>query len=337
MKRICIVGVGAVGGFIGTLLAARGCHVSAVARGETLKALQLHGLRVQMGGQLLTGPVTATLDPEELGVQDLVIVAVKAQSMNSVAAVISPLIGPETIVFSAMNGVPWWFFNGYGGSCSGLHLKAVDPGGTIAASIPDKNIIGGVVHGSFALDEPGFVRHVGGKKLIIGEPDGTLTERVQTLATLLSEAGIEIEISTAIQQDIWFKLWGNMTMNPVSAITGATCDRILDDPLVKNFCLQVMTEAAEVGSKINCPIEQSGEERNAVTRKLGAFKTSMLNDVEAGRSVELDALVAAVREIGEKVGVATPNMNILLGLARLHAQTRGLYPESRIGDEKSQS
>lgn len=184
-----------------------------------------------------------------------------------------------------------------------------------------------MVHGSFALNEPGFVRHIGGKKLIIGEPDGALSERVQALAILLSAAGIEIDISTTIQQDVWFKLWGNMTMNPVSAMTGATCDRILDDPLVEKFCLQVMAEAAAIGAKINCPIEQSGKERNAVTRQLGAFKTSMLHDVEAGRSVELDALVAAVREIGETVGVATPNMDTLLGLARLHARTRGLYPD----------
>jgi len=327
-KKICIIGAGAVGGFIGTLLSASGFDVSAVARGATLSVLQRKGLHLEMDGRILTGAVKASADPQALGVQDLVIVAVKAQSMSSVAELVSPLVGPETTIMTAMNGVPWWFFNGFGGDYSGLQLKSVDPEGRIAAAIPAASIVGGVVHGSFVLNGPGVIRHVGGKKLIIGEPDGEASARIKSLASLLTAAGLEIEISTSIQRDVWFKLWGNMTMNPISAITGATCDRILDDPLVRGFCLQVMAEAAQIGVKINCPINQSGEERNLVTRKLGAFKTSMLNDVEAGRSVELDALVAAVREIGQQVGVATPNMDTLLGLARLHGRVRGLYPDN---------
>ena len=326
MKKICIYGVGAVGGFMGALLARRGCEVSAVARGATLEAIKKNGLRLEMDGEVITQPITVSDNPADLGVQDLVIVAVKAQSLPSVAENIPALIGSQTTVLTAMNGVPWWFFDGFGNACQGLPLKSVDPTGAVAAAIPTRQVVGGVVHGSFSLNEPGFARHGFGKKIIIGKPDGVSVEPLQTLAKLLGEAGMEIEISENIQREIWFKLWGNMTMNPVSAITGATCDKILDDPLVNRFCLNIMAEAAQIGATFGCPIEQSGEERNALTRKLGAFKTSMLQDVEAGRAVELDALVTAVQEIGRHVGIDTPNIDTLLGLARLHAQVHGLYP-----------
>ncbi len=326
VRKITIYGAGAVGGFIGALLAREGCEVSAVARGATLDALQKNGLRLQTGEELIVQRIGVTADPETLGVQDLVIVAVKSPAMAQVAQRIAPLIGPETTVLTAMNGVPWWFFDGFGGPYSGLRLESVDPDGFIAAAIPSRHIVGGVVHGSFSLTEPGFVKHGFGKKLIIGEPAGGLSQRLNVLRALLAGAGMEAVISEKIQTDIWFKLWGNMTMNPVSAITGATCDRILDDPLVNRFCLDVMAEAARIGEKIGCVISQSGEERNAVTRRMGAFKTSMLQDVEGGRPVEIDALVTAVREIGEKVGEKTPNIDVLLGLARLHARMHDLYP-----------
>lgn len=328
--KICIYGVGAVGGFIGTQLAHAGHEVNAVAHGATLKALRNHGLRLESDGILLTENVCATDDPAELGVQDLVIVAVKATALVHVAQKIAPLIGPDTIVMTAMNGVPWWFFEGFGGEYQGTRLTSVDPEGAIAAAIPSRNVVGCVVHGSFSLNEPGFARHGFGKRLIIGEPDGSDSGRIRNLEQLLGKAGLEIVVSTRIQYDIWFKLWGNMTMNPVSAITGATCDLILDDPLVKKFCLDIMEEAGRIGAKIGCPIEQSGEERNAVTRKLGAFKTSMLQDIEAGRAVELDVLVSAVREIGRMAGETTPNIDALLGLARLQARVRGLYPREPV-------
>lgn len=324
--KICIYGAGAVGGFIGAQLAHAGYEVNAVDQGATLKALQEQGLRLQSDGIFLTEKVHATDDPAELGVQDLVIVAVKATAMVYVAQKIAPLIGPDTIVMTAMNGISWWFFDGFGGEYEGTRLAAVDPNGSIAAAIPARNVIGCVVHGSFSLNEPGFVRHGFGKKLIIGEPDGSDSERVRTLAKVLGKADLDIVVSNSIQADIWFKLWGNMTMNPISAITGATCDRILDDPLVNKFCLDVMAEASRIGAKIGCPISQSGESRNAVTRELGAFKTSMLQDVEGGRAVELNALVSVVREIGQMTGESTPNIDALLGLARLHAQVHGLYP-----------
>lgn len=324
--KICIYGAGAVGGFIGAQLAHAGYAVNAVARGATLQALRSHGLRLESDGVFLTEKVRATDDPAELRVQDLVIIAVKATALAHVAQKIAPLIGPDTVVMTAMNGISWWFFDGFGGEYAGTRLASVDPDGSIAAAVPASHVIGCVVHGSFSLNEPGFVRHGFGKRLIIGEPDGSDSARVRRLAEVLGGAALDIEVSRSIQADIWFKLWGNMTMNPVSAMTGATCDRILDDLLVNRFCLDVMAEAARIGAKIGCPITQSGEERNAVTRKLGAFKTSMLQDVEGGRVVELDALVGVVREIGQMVGESTPNIDALLGLARLHARVHGLYP-----------
>lgn len=326
--KICIYGVGAVGGFIGAQLAHAGVKINTVARGATLEALQRYGLRLFSNGESITEKVLATENPATLGIQDLVVVAVKSTTMVQVAREIAPLIGPKTVVLTAMNGVPWWFFTGFGGACAGMRLDSVDPTGEISTAIPARNVIGCVVHGSFSLLEPGYVKHWFGNKLIIGEPDGSLSERLCSLQELLSRAGLTIEVSRSVQTDIWFKLWGNMTMNPISAITGATCDAILDDPLVNKFCLDVMAEAARIGHRIGCPINQSGEERMAVTRKLGAFKTSMLQDVEAHRAIELDALVGAVQEIGRKVGVATPNIDTLLGLVRLHARVHGLYPQA---------
>jgi 2-dehydropantoate 2-reductase len=283
------------------------------------------GLRLQQGDEVLSAAVQASATPQELGVQDLVVVAVKAPAMAEVARSIAPLIGPNTVVLTAMNGVPWWFFEGFGGRYAGTRLASIDPDGSIAKAVPAAHIIGCVVHASCSLKEPGFVVHHFGNKLIIGEPSGEQTPRVRELAGLLERAGFEVAVSDQIQKDAWFKLWGNMTMNPVSAITGATTDRVLDDELVRGFIQSVMLEAREIGARIGIPIDQSPEDRHAVTRKLGAFKTSMLQDVEAGKPVELDALVTVVKELGELTRVPTPFTDALLGLARLHARVRGLY------------
>ena len=323
--KICIYGAGAIGGFIGTRLAASGVAVSAIARGAVAQALRTHGWRLQLGERLVTAPVVVAEDPAALGVQDLVVVAVKAHALAGVARAMAPLLGPDTVVLTAMNGVPWWFFNGFGGVHAGMPLKAVDADGSIAMGIPAQHVIGGVVHATCSMPEPGLVRHGFGHTLILGEPSGGASKRLDALAGLLRGAGFEIEVSACIQKAVWFKLWGNMTMNPVSALTGATCDRILDDPLVRAFILRAMAEAKEIGARIGCPIAQSGEDRHAVTRKLGAFKTSMLQDVEAGRAIELDALVTVVRDIGQAVGAPTAEIDTLLGLTRLMAQTRGLY------------
>jgi 2-dehydropantoate 2-reductase len=323
--KVCVYGAGAIGGWMGVKLAQAGCELSVVARGATLQSLQSHGLRLQQGGETLTVPAKASNSPGDLGVQDLVIVAVKAPAMADVAKAIRPLLGPQTIVLTAMNGVPWWFFQGFGGAYAGTRLKAVDPDGSIAEAIPARHVVGCVVHASCSSREPGWVQHHFGQKLIVGEPSGEKTERVQQLVTLLETAGFETVLSEQIQKDAWYKLWGNMTVNPVSAMTGATTDLVLDDELVRGFVSAVMLEAREIGARIGIPIAQLPEDRHQVTRKLGAFKTSMLQDVEAGKPVEIDALVGAVKEMGQITGVATPFTDALLGLSRLHARVRGLY------------
>ncbi len=324
--KVCIYGAGAIGGWMGGALARAGCDVSVVARGATLAALQQHGLRVHQAGQLSAHAVASSASPAELGVQDLVVISVKSPSLPDVVRHIAPLIGPDTVVMTAMNGVPWWFLQGFGGALAGRQLTATDPDGALARTIGAHHIVGCVVHASCALDAPGLVRHHFGNQLIIGEPSGGVSARVERLAALLVRAGFEAPVSGQIQADIWFKLWGNMTVNPVSAFTGATTDLILQDDLVRGFISSVMFEAKEIGARIGINIDQQPRDRHAVTLKLGAFKTSMLQDVEAGRAVELDALVAAVRELGALTGVPTPFTDALLGLARLHARVHGLYP-----------
>ena len=329
-QKICIYGAGAIGGWMGARLAAQGGAVSAVARGATLAALRTHGLRLREAGAdgavaERAFAVQASDSPFDLGPQDLVIVAVKAPAMAEVARAIAPLLGPDTAVLTAMNGVPWWFLQGFGGPLAGTRLESVDPGGAIAQAIDARRVIGCVVHASCSVDEPGVIRRHFGNGLIVGEPAGGDTPRLASLAALLRQAGFDTTVSAQIQKDVWYKLWGNMTINPISAFTGATADRILDDDLARGFVSAVMLEAREIGARIGVPIDQTPEDRHAVTRKLGAFKPSMLQDVEAGRSVELDALVASVRELGQLTGVATPFTDALLGLARLHARVRGLY------------
>jgi len=319
--KVCVVGCGAIGGWLGAGLARAGSQVSVFARGTTLAALQAHGLR--MGDE--QHPVHARTHAAELGVQDLVVLAVKAPALRDVARQIGALIGPQTVVLTAMNGVPWWFFQGFGGTLEGTQLRAVDATGEIAAAIPAACVIGCVVHASCSVDAPGVIRHHFGNGLIIGEPSGLASERVQALAALLNHARFAASVSPQIQKDIWYKLWGNMTVNPISALTGATTDLILGDELVRNFISTVMLEAKEIGHRIGIPIAQQPADRHQVTLKLGAFKTSMLQDVEAGKAVELDALVTVVKELGGLVGVQTPFTDALLGLSRLQARVRGLY------------
>ena len=320
-KTVCVVGCGAIGGWLGAGLARTGCQVSVFARGATLAALQTQGLR--LGSEQHT--VHASADAAALGVQDLVVVAVKAPALRDVVRQIGPLIGPHTVVLTAMNGVPWWFFQGFGGALAGTQLQAVDAGGEIAAAVPAANVVGCVVHASCSVDAPGVIHHHFGNGLILGEPSGQVSARVQALAALLSQAGFAASVSPQVQKDVWYKLWGNMTVNPISALTGATTDLILGDELVRNFVSTVMLEAKEIGERIGIPIEQQPADRHQVTLKLGAFKTSMLQDVEAGKAIELDALVTVVKELGSLTGVSTPFTDALLGLSRLQARVRGLY------------
>ncbi len=330
--KIAVVGLGAVGGafagLLGTLPPSKNIQLSAIARGKALTALQTQGLVwTDASGQTRQVALTASDDPADLGPQDVVIVAVKGPSLADVAPTIQKLLTPHTVVLVAMNGVPWWFFDGLGGACDGLKLSVLDPQGMIAKCIPTSQVLGCVVHFSAQSPSAGVVQNMKGNQLIIGEPAGGVSARAQALADCLSAAGFDVKVSSRIQQDIWFKLWGNMTMNAVSALTGAPCDQILDDDLVRSFCSAVMLEAQAIGARIGCDIAQAPEDRHAVTRKLGSFKTSMLQDVEHDRQIELDTLLGAVRAIGQHLQMPTPSIDALYGLTRLMARTRGLYPK----------
>ena len=324
-KKIAIVGAGAIGGWIGNKLAKNGAEVSVLARNETLANINASGLKLFEDNAESIVRVKASDKPEELGIQDLVIIALKAPSLPSLAKQIKPLIGKETVILTAMNGIPWWFLHNFGNALKNQTLSSIDPDGALQAAIPADQVIGCVVHASCSADAPGTIRHHFGNKLIIGEPSGGNTNRLLELEQLLSSAGYETNVSPQIQKDIWYKLWGNMTVNPISAITNATTDQIMGDDLVRDFASHIMLEAKLIGSKIGIDIDQSPEDRHVITRKMGAFKTSMLQDVQAKKQVEIDALIGAVHELGQKVNVETPFINALFGLSRLHAKNLGIY------------
>jgi len=327
--KVGLVGAGAIGCWLGARLAHQ-THtpvtLSVLARGESLQAIQAHGVRLSIAGQTLQAPVHASDKAAELGVQDLVLVALKAPALSEVAAQLIPLLGPHTVVLTAMNGVPWWFLQGLSAAAGNTRLQTIDPEGVIDRAISPTQVLGCVVHASCALLGRGHAKHHFGNGLIVGEPMGGRSDRAERTVALLCAAGFEATLSTHIQKDIWYKLWGNMTVNPISAMTGATTDQVLADPLVRAFMSRVMLEAQSIGTRLGLPIDQQPEDRHAITAKLGKFKSSMLQDVEARRVVELDALVSAVRELGQRTGVDTPFTDALLGLSRLHAQGLGLYP-----------
>jgi 2-dehydropantoate 2-reductase len=330
--RICVVGAGAIGGVIAARLAtaegtAASTNVSVLARGATLAAIRKRGLRVSSPGlagtgETVTAQVAASDDAAELGEQDFVVVAVKAQSMAGVAASLGGLLGPRTAVLSTLNGVPWWFLDGFGGPAAGRHLDSVDPDGFIASVLPAARVIGGTVHLSASSPAPGEVSWRSGNGLIIGELDGSSSARLDALASALRAGGFDVTVSARIRDDVWYKLWGNLTLNPICALTGASTGPALDDDLVRDFISRAMLEARAIGMRIGCPISQSPQDRHAVTRKLGDFVPSMLQDARAGRPLELDALTGAVRELGALVGVPTPNVDAIHGLTRLWTSTR---------------
>jgi 2-dehydropantoate 2-reductase len=325
--KICIVGAGAIGLLLGARLAATGRHqVSAVARCATLTALNRHGFRMSGPEGSFHGPAAASEHPGMLGVQDVVVIAVKAPALAAVARAIAPLLGPQTVVVPAMNGVPWWFCHGLRGPAAGLALKSVDAAGDIATHIPAASVVGCVMHVASSVAEPGVALHRMGRGVILGEPGGGVSDRVLRLKALFDDAGFETTASELIQRDIWFKLWGNMTINPISALTGATTDRILDDELVRQLASDAMMEAGRIGERLGFVLAQTPAQRHEVTRRLGAFKTSMLQDAEAGRPLEIDALVDAVRELGRHVDVPTPTIDAIFGLTRLFGRVHGIYP-----------
>ncbi len=314
--RIGIVGAGAIGGWIAAKLAQAGEAVSVLARGETLAALQGEGLRLTEGESTTAVEVRVSDEPGELGVQDVLIIAVKAPSLADAAEAARLLIGPETIIVPMLNGVPWWFTE--------QPLASVDPGSRIAAALPQAQIIGSVVHAACSRPAPSHVVVKHADNLILGEPRGGTSPRIGQLAALFERAGIKAEASDNVRRAIWYKLWGNATINPLSALTRSTADRLLADPALRIFMLDAMSELAEIGAAIGCPIAESGQDRMKVTARLGAFKTSMLQDVEAGRPIELEALLGAPREIAKHAGIATPNLDLLYSATRQMGENLGL-------------
>ena len=322
--RFCVYGAGAIGGTMAALLARAGARVSVVARDKTLAALKRHGLCLLNGGKVLQVPVRADAEPAALGPQDYVVIAVKAPALPEAVARIGPLLGPETAVVTAMNGVPWWFFANDNGPLAGRRLPAVDPDGAIDHAVPVSSVIACVIYMSCALEAPGIVRHAAGRRLIVGEANGDPTPRLARLADWLRLAGLDCAESPHIRHDIWLKLWGNLSTNPVSMLTAATVDRIVDDPLVRELCVRMMEEAAQVGNAIGIPSTVSSGEMVERARAFGAIKTSMLQDAERGTPVEIDALLTVTHDIGRMVGVPTPFIDSVLGLARLRAASLGL-------------
>ncbi len=322
--KVAVVGLGAVGGLIAARLSRAGHEVSALARGATLERVRARGVSVKSASDSFSTPLTVSDDASALGPQDLVVIALKAPAIDGAAASIAALMSPTTTLLPAMNGVPWWFLPA--ALPNEAPLESVDPGGRLLARLPLERVLGCVVHLACSTPEPGVVHHGFGERLIVGEPLGGLSDRVTAVCEALASAGFKAEPSADVRRDVWYKLWGNMTMNPVSALTGATTDVILADPLVHAYMLRCMAEAAAIGARVGCAISQSGEERMQLARDLGAFRTSMLQDADAGRAIELDAIVSSVQEIGQRLGLDTPNIAALLGLTRLMGRQRGLYP-----------
>jgi 2-dehydropantoate 2-reductase len=331
--KICIYGAGAVGGLMAGRLAQAGHEVSVVARGAQLTAIREKGLRIAFEGKVFSVKIKAESDPSRLGPQDGVIVAVKAQSLSEVAAGIAPLLGADTSIVTAMNGVPWWFFDrlpfasertARGGGK--LRLETLDPGGKLSAAMPTDRIVGCVVHLAASTPEPGLIRHNMGQRLILGEPGGKNTARTRSLVEALQGAGFEAVESGFIEKDFWVKLLGNVSFNPVSALTLATANRLIADEHVKGYMVAIMRECLAIGRAVGVDADIDPEARMDMARKLGEFKTSMLQDMEAGKKLEIDGLLTGTLEIAKKAGVAAPFTESLAGLARLRAQSSSQYP-----------
>jgi 2-dehydropantoate 2-reductase len=314
--NICIVGAGAIGGWIAARLGLSGSDVSVLSRGETRAAIDAQGLLLTDNGDTRCIAVATSDQPSDFGVQDLVVLAVKAPALPQIAPSLEALIGPETQVVPMLNGVPWWFTDD--------PLWSVDPDVTIADAFPVEQVAGCVVHASCFRSAPNHVIVKHADKLILGEPAGGTSDRIERLCTLFENAGIRCEASDNVRRAIWYKLWGNATINPVSALTRSTADKLLADEAVRSLMAGAMDELAAVGAAIGCPISESAEDRMAVTARLGAFKSSMLQDVEARRPIELEALLGAPREIASRVGVPTPQLDRLYALTRLMGENLGL-------------
>jgi 2-dehydropantoate 2-reductase len=318
--RIVIAGAGAVGGYIGARLARAGVDVVLFARGPHLRAMQERGLRVvSPEGDFEVKPQVAA-DLAAIGTADVVVLGVKAHGLTALAPRLRPLFGPDTAVVSTQNGIPWWYFEGYGGELDGLRLERVDPGGVIGASIEPRRIVGSLAYFSTDVVEPGVIHHTEGNRISFGEPDGSRSERCRRIAEALIAAGFRCPITTRFRHEVWVKLLGNVAFNPISALTGATLAEIVRHPDVSRLAREVMAETEAVAGKLGIELPITIDQRMAGAEKVGAHKTSMLQDLEAGRPMELEAVVGAVVELGERLGVPMP-------------ATRAVYACTKLLDE----
>jgi 2-dehydropantoate 2-reductase len=315
--KVCVYGAGAIGAYLGAALVDGGCDVTLVARGPHLAALQRNGLTLEIDGNTRNLRIPATDDPGSIGAQDYVILALKAHSVAPAAAQIATLLGPETAIVTAQNGILWWYFYRFPGPLANRHLDTVDPGGQLWKALGPERAIGCVVYPSCEIVAPGVVRHLEDNRVMLGEPDGTKSERVTTLAHAFNAGGLKAPVRTRIRDDIWFKLLGNATFNPVSVLTHATLEQMGRNPAVRAVIKQMMTEAEQVAAKLGVEFPLELDKRIDGATAVGAHKTSMLQDYELGRPLELDALVASVVEIARLVDVPTPTLDTVLALVRL--------------------
>lgn len=323
--RICIFGAGAIGGYLGVDLALAGADVSLIARGPHLEAMQKNGVKLLIDGEERVAHPTATDDPAEVGPQDVVIITLKAHSIPGIVETILPLLGPETAVITATNGIPWWYFHGLDGPWQDRQLESVDPGGKQWEMIGPERAIGCVVYPATEVIEPGVIKHLEGDRFSLGEPNGEKTERVGQLSEILRKAGFKAPIRPRIRNDIWVKLWGNLTFNPISALTHATLDVIGTDEGTQSVARGMMLEAQSIGEKLGVRFGVDVEQRIAGAGAVGAHKTSMLQDLKRGRPMEIDALVTVIQEMGRLVDVETPTIDVVLALVQQRARIAGSY------------
>ncbi len=323
--RVCIFGAGAIGGYLAVELASAGVPVTCIARGPHLAAMRQHGLTLRIEGAERTVRVDCTDDPAEAGPQDYVIVALKAPPAAAVADRMAPLLGPETAVVTAQNGVPWWYFYRHGGPLDDTRLEATDPGGRQWRHVGPERAIGCVVYPAAQIVEPGVIVHEHGNRFMLGEPDGARSERVTVLAKCLTEAGLKAPVRPHIRDDIWVKLWGNVSFNPLSMLTHGTLVQLATDPDVRPVVRAVMVEAQAVGEALGVRFSVDVDTRIKWAADVGEHKTSMLQDLERGRAMEIDAMVAAVQELARLVDVATPALDTVLALTKLRGRAAGTY------------
>jgi 2-dehydropantoate 2-reductase len=322
--KICIVGAGAIGGYLGAKLALADEAVTLIARGSHLQAIQKNGLRLILpdGSSQVATPTLATSDINEVEPQDVVILTVKAHSVAVIAPSLSSLYNSHTMVVTAQNGVPWWYFRQHGGEYEGTRIQSVDPDGIIEAHIGAERAIGCVVYPATEIVEPGVIKHIEGDRFTLGEIDGSKSERIQVLAQSLKQAGFKAPIRNQIRTEIWIKLWGNLAFNPISALTGATLEGICQYPLTRELARQMMLEAQAIAEKLGIKFGISLEQRINGAENVGAHKTSMLQDIEAGRPTEIDAIVGAVAELGKLTQIPTPHIDAIYANVKLLETTR---------------